>query len=233
MKLITTKINSNLKKLIKEKYKSIEKIILEENKRINHVNIYHNKWSCKDNETCTDIINILKKNYSINTNNLISMGFITAQINCYDQHFHIDYNGTTETYFIPLVDLTDKNGTEYLEFIDSQDNLILFDTLIEITDKFNNRSQLENYLDSINISKNNYKIKILNGNKWCMVHMPNYLFHRGQSNKSDKNRTMFQIILAVRPNSQVSENVKINDSELDEENGIITKLIESRSKNEK
>ena len=143
MKLITTKIDSNLKKFIKDKYISIEKIILEENKRINHVNIYHNKWSSKDNETCADIINILKKNYSINTDNLISMGFITSQINCYDQHFHIDYNGTTETYFIPLVDLTDKNGTEYLEFNNSQDNLELFDNLIDITDKFINRNQLE------------------------------------------------------------------------------------------
>jgi len=226
MKLITNKINENLKQQIKLKFKTVENLIKENNNRINHINIFHRDWKTND---CQNLINIIKNDYNINTEKLISLGFITSQKNCHDQHFHIDYNGTTETYFIPLIDLTDCNGTEYVEFKNDDFNLEILDKLISINDTFILRNELEQELKKMGINKETYEIKILNSNKWGMVYMPNYLFHRGQSNKGGIDRTMFQIVLEVKPNAIVSNQIKINDSELDEENDVITKLLQSRS----
>ena len=39
MELITSTINKNLKKLIKEKFSLVKEVIEKENKRINHINI--------------------------------------------------------------------------------------------------------------------------------------------------------------------------------------------------
>ena len=52
--------------------------------------------------------------------------------NCDNQLFHIDYEGNVETFFIPLVDLTDDYGNEYLKFKNLKDNAKYFDTLSSI-----------------------------------------------------------------------------------------------------
>lgn len=64
-----------------------------------------------------------------------------------------------------------------------------------------------------------------------MVKMPNYVFHRGQSNKGTKPRTMFQIILSVVDKCIVSHEIKILDSELDENDCQLKKLLASRTLN--
>jgi hypothetical protein len=66
-----------------------------------------------------------------------------------------------------------------------------------------------------------------------MVKMPYYLFHRGQSNKGTMDRIMFQIIISTSNAVNISNKVKIIDSELDEEQHIIDKLLNSRDINEK
>lgn len=230
MELITDKISLDLKKLIKSEFKKNFDLITEVNSRINHVNIYHKDWGC-NSVSSRQIISILNSDYSIDPKQIVSLGFINSQINSYNQHFHIDYEGTTETYFIPLIDLTDCNGTEYVEFINRKYNESILSELVEITDKFINREQIIKYFESLNISDSQYKFKILNGNKWCMVKMQNYIFHRGQSNKGTKPRTMFQIILAKGKKCIVSPEIKILDSELDENDCQLKKLLASRTLN--
>jgi hypothetical protein len=226
MELITPRINKYLKKLIKDQYLLIKELIKEENKRINHINIYHRDWQ---NNNCEEIIKILKNEYLINTDNIISLGFITSQVNCFDQYFHIDYNGTTETYFIPLIDLNDYNGTEYVKFNDTNYNINIIDKLINITNNFDNRKELEGEFIRMNIPNSDYKFCFLNAQKWSMILMPYYLFHRGQSNKGTKDRTLFQIVVAINSNAVVSNQIKINDSELDEDISSINKLVINRS----
>jgi hypothetical protein len=156
------------------------------------------------------------------------MGFICSQVNSHNQHFHIDYNGNTETFFIPLIDLDNNNGTEYIEFINKDFNINIFNELLTITDEFINREQIINYFDKLNILHSNYQFKFLNGKKGCMVKMPYYVFHRGQSNKGTQDRIMFQIIIAKNENANVSLSLTINDSELDEDEKTINKLLQNR-----
>ena len=229
MELITDKIGVKLEELIQNAFESIKDSLIMENKRINHINIYHKDWIHNLHEP---MICELRDNYNIDTKKIISMGFICSQVNSLNQHFHIDYNGDTETYFIPMIDLDDKNGTEYVEFINKEHNIKLFKELLNITNLYIDKEQIMSHFDKINIISENYKFKFLNGKKGCMVKMPYYLFHRGQSNKGTQNRIMFQIIMGRTEKANVCTGVVINDSELDEDTEIINKLLNSRKMND-
>jgi hypothetical protein len=76
------------------------------------------------------LLNIESIKKDLETTNILYYGFIISQ------HFHIDYRGKTLTYFIPLCDLTDKNGTEFLYFYDESNYTKYFDLFNEITHKF-------------------------------------------------------------------------------------------------
>ena len=233
MEIITNNIPIELETLIQNEYSKYQIELYNDatNKRINHLNIYHKDWI---NNHCDNMINLLTKYYNINPELIISLGFITSHVNCHNQHFHIDYLGTTQTYFIPLVALTNQNGTEYLEFKDTNQNINLFNELVDISDKYIEREQIHNHFEHININKSDYDFKILNANKYSMVKMPYYLLHRGKQNETSSSRTMFQIVIKnvniTNINVKISTDVKINDSELDEEQHIIDKLLNSRKK---
>ena len=226
MELIAKEIGLDLKTIIKSEFEKVSDLIYKQNQRINHINIYHKDWGCN---SCTDLINILHKDYSIDPTSIISLGFINSKVNSYDQHFHIDYVGTTETYFIPMIDLNDLNGTEYVEFNDKEFNKKILNELIEITDEFIDRNQIINHFAQNKIT--DYSFKILNGNAWSMVKMPYYVFHRGQKNKGQVDRTMFQIITGRTSDVKVSSGILIEDSELDENNDIVDKLLSNRKTN--
>jgi hypothetical protein len=229
MELITDKIGEKLEELIQNAFESIKDLLIVENKRINHINIYHKNWTRNLHES---MILELGDNYNIDTKKIISMGFICSQINSHNQHFHIDYNGDTETYFIPMIDLDDKNGTEYVEFINKEYNIDLFTELLDITNLYIDKEQIISHFEKKNILPENYKFKFLNGEKGCMVKMPYYLFHRGQSNKGTQSRVMFQIIVDRTDKAKICTGVVIEDSELDEETHIINKLLNSRKMND-
>jgi len=228
MELITSKIEADLEEIIRGAFESVKDSLIAENKRINHINIYHKDWIHNSYEK---MICMLSDNYNIDAKKIISMGFICSQVNSLNQHFHIDYGGDTETYFIPMIDLDNNNGTEYLEFINKEYNIELFPQLLSMTNLYINREQIISYFDKINISPANYKFKFLNGEKGCMVKMPYYLFHRGQSNKGVQDRVMFQIIMAKTEKASVCSGIQIDDSELDEQTHIIDKLLNSRTVN--
>jgi hypothetical protein len=232
MELITTQIEADLEKIIQGAFESVKDSLIVENKRINHVNIYHKDWVNNSYQDLQDLINILSYNYNIDIKKIISMGFICSQVNSHDQHFHIDYEGNTETYFIPMIELNDKNGTEYVEFFDKNQNIDLFSELLSITNLYIDKSQVTEHFDNLNIPRENYKIKFLNGNKFSMVKMPYYVFHRGQSNKTCETRIMFQIIIAKNDKANVCSGMLIDDSELDEETYIVNKLLNSRKNNQ-
>jgi hypothetical protein len=229
MELITTQINFELKILIDQSYESVKHEFNMTNNRISHINIYHKDWS---NNYCENIINLLYSIYNINPQNIISLGWINGQVNCLDQHFHIDYQGQTHTYFIPIVELNDFNGTEYIKFTDTNFNIQLIDTLIDMSDKYICQEQIQNDFESLKICQTQYEFKILNSPAYSMVWMPNYVLHRGRKNQTQINKIMFQIVIGTSKEANISSNIKFDDSELDEEPNIVGKLITSRLQNQ-
>lgn len=47
---------------------------------------------------------------------VLTAGFLEGPIGCHPQSWHYDYGGKTENIFIPIVPLTERNGTEYVDF---------------------------------------------------------------------------------------------------------------------
>jgi hypothetical protein len=107
MIILPIKISNQFITEIKNNYTKIKNELDDNNKNINYINIYNKKWKTEKNN------NILK-NYvdkEIACKNIITLSYISAPSNCNNQEFHIDYEGETITYFIPLIELTDLNGT--------------------------------------------------------------------------------------------------------------------------
>ncbi len=229
MEVITPQINTKLKNLIDQSYDSIKCEFNMTNSRINHMNIYHKDWS---NNHCENMINLLHDIYHIKPTSIISLGWIRGSVDCLDQHFHIDYQGHTHTYFIPIVELNDLNGTEYVKFSTPQLNLKLMNNLLEMSDKYIMRDQIIDHLSRIDIDRSLYDFYILNSQSYSMVWMPNYVYHRGRKNATSIDKIMFQIVIGSYEGANISSNIKFDDSELDEELDIVNKLIKSRSLNE-
>lgn len=229
MELVETSINNNLKNLILKAYHKIEKTLNQQNDRTHHLNFYHCNWDVK-NDLSVQILKNLEKEYNIKSKDVLSFGFISSQPECKDQHFHIDYKGVTHTYFIPLCDITDKNGTDYLEFKSSVKNISLFKDLKKIGDRFITREGVSGYLNSINVDPNEYTFKILNSPAFSLVYLPNYVLHRGTKNREEYIKVMFQIIMKAFPEAKVSDKVEYKDSELDEDDDVIEILLSNRNK---
>jgi hypothetical protein len=149
MEVIVKKIDYELKKYIKENYVKVENILKKHNNKINYVNIYHRSWNINN---CEKIIDNLKNKYSFDTSKLISLGFISAPVNCDNQFFHIDYKGNTNTYFIPLIDLNNNNGTEYIEFDNKFYNINLLDKLNIISNIYLSQDDVVNHLSKFDVN---------------------------------------------------------------------------------
>lgn len=231
MERVSNLVVKELRDLIDNEYQKIEKDFNIQNKRIHHTNIYHKDWT-KNSIESSSIKNVLNYLYNIETKKIISMGFISGQPGCMEQHFHVDYDGITSTYFIPLCDLTDRNGTEYLEFQSPSRNMELFEKIKEISDKYIKREQIIESFDKIGVDSSEYNFKIANSSAYSLLYLPNYVLHRGSRNNENYNKTMFQIVLQAIPDANISSKIYFTDSELDEDNNIIERLLESRSINE-
>lgn len=224
MEVIDKKIDYELKKYIKENYVKVENILKKHNNKINYVNIYHRSWNINN---CEKIIDNLKNKYSFDTSKLISLGFISAPVNCDNQFFHIDYKGNTNTYFIPLIDLNNNNGTEYIEFDNKFYNINLLDKLNIISNIYLSQDDVVNHLSKIDVNPNTYKFKFLNCEKWCMVKLPYYCLHRGRTNNGFCDRIMFQIVFYKDDalNYNIPNEHYYDDAELDDEKN---KILDNR-----
>ena len=129
MNIIKNNISNNLKmELNNILEKNINYFNDNKSKLINHKLLYCNKW--KENKY-EYLLPLLKNECehlqtTFDNNTLIQINLINAPPDCNDQLFHIDYQGDSFSYFIPFVELSDLNGTEYVHFIDSRNFKIYY-----------------------------------------------------------------------------------------------------------
>ena len=138
MNIIEKSVSNNL-------INELEKIKLEflphfngGNKLINHKLLYCNKWEENKYEYLVELLKnecpYLKNIFNKYT--LLQVNFINAPPDCNDQLFHIDYLGDSISFFIPLVELSDLNGTEYLYFYDKNNYYKYFPLMLEMSEKY-------------------------------------------------------------------------------------------------
>jgi hypothetical protein len=138
MEILTNKVSSNIIEILENLRKNIFDINLSKlcEKKIGYINFYHKTWeNNKYLGEINQIIEIINKsdlNNKIDFNKILYSGFIYSFPNCDNQNFHYDYSNKTTTYFIPLVKLTNLNGTEYLYFTDKNDYIKYSNLLLDI-----------------------------------------------------------------------------------------------------
>jgi hypothetical protein len=195
----------------------------QSSKLINHKLLYCNKWKHNDYNY---MIPLLKRESHymssvFKNNTLIQLNLINAPPDCNDQCFHIDYEGDSISYFIPYVDINDMNGTEYLYFFNKANYLIYYNELLDMSKKYFDKNrdlpQIIEYMNKLNLRYNvDYMFKIVNTNAYSIMEMPNYTYHRGQKNKTNENRIMFNIVFSINNKFNYPTHEIINDTELDE-----------------
>ena len=159
------------------------------------------------------------------------MNFICAPPDCTDQLFHIDYLGDIISIFIPLVDLSDLNGTEYLNFYDCNNYIVYFDLMLEMSDKYFTKDEAKDYLTTKGlIFEKDYCFKCANGPAYSILEMPYYVYHRGQKNKTDCDRVMLNVLLSRQNKYDYPIDEVIEDSEVDEKQRLNT-ILEKREAN--
>jgi len=194
--------------------------------RIGYINIFHNKWVV--NETTTELLEKMSSFLNIDINKILTMNFLISKPNCKNQHYHIDYEGKTETFFIPLCELNDLNGTEIVEFNINPPNFY-FNKLLELSNTCYHTSELIEQFNNNNIIPATYTIKYINANAFSLIKIPYHLMHRGRMNETNSDRIMFSVVIAKEDYTITSDKC-VPDAELDEHMDIKNNILKNREK---
>ena len=222
MELIEAQVSTNLQQALQQL--DIDYFIKSSNNLINHRVFYCNKWTEEQNIKALPILNALKVECdhlktSFEKYTLIQINIINAPPDCNNQLFHIDYQGDSFSYFIPLVELSDLNGTEYLYFFEEKNYKIYYENLLYLSDNYLDKPEAIDYLtNTLGLKINvDYVFKCANSNAYSLLYMPYYVYHRGQKNKTPINRLMLNILFSIGNKFNYPIEEYILDAEIDEE----------------
>jgi hypothetical protein len=188
-------------------------------KLINHKLLYCNKWSKNNYAYLIPLLyaECAELKEDIDKHTLLQINIINAPPDCVDQLFHIDYLGDSISYFIPFVELTDLNGTAYLNFLDPHNNIVYYDELLKMSALYLTQPEIIDYFAKLNLKLNiDYEFAVANSGAFALLKMPNYVYHRGQKNKSGKPRLMVNILFSIKNAYEYPIDEIIADSEIDE-----------------
>ena len=228
MEIIKPQVSANLKTALQTL--DIEYFMNSSNNLINHRVFYCNKWTDEQNKEAQPILNALKvecehiKNV-FTTHTLIQINIINAPPDCNNQLFHIDYQGDSESYFIPLVELSDLNGTEYLYFYNKENYKLYYESDLYMSDHYYSKEEIIDYFTTLGLKINiDFVFKCANSDPYALLFMPYYVYHRGQKNKTTTNRLMLNILFSIGNKFNYPIEEYILDAEIDEESRAETIL---------
>ena len=236
MNVIQPYISPSLTQTLIDIYQSLAPHFESNTNLINHKLFYCNKWEESRNKH-TYLLDMLRNECDrlrvlMEENTLLQINFICAPPNCTDQLFHIDYLGDSISIFIPLVELSDLNGTEYLYFYDEKNYLLFFDLMLEMSDKYLTKSEAITYMITKGfVYEKDFCFKCANSPAYSIIEMPYYVYHRGQKNKTNQMRIMLNILFSRNNAYDYPIDEVIEDSEVDEQQRYTT-ILEKRKENE-
>jgi hypothetical protein len=219
MNVTKKQISANLRRELETVLKTHLNHFTTPSKLINHKLLYCNKW--KENKYAYLIpllyAECVELKEDLDKHTLLQINIINAPPDCVDQLFHIDYLGDSISYFIPFVELSDLNGTAYLNFINPHNNLLYYNDLLKMSALYLTQSEIVEYLSTLNLKETiDYEFKAANSDAFALLRMPNYVYHRGQKNKSGKDRLMVNILFSINNAYPYPVDEIIEDSEIDE-----------------
>jgi hypothetical protein len=219
MNIIKKQISGNLQLELESILQTHLNHFTTPSKLINHKLLYCNKW---DENKYAYLIPLLHEEcvelkHDIDLYTLLQINIINAPPDCVDQIFHIDYLGDSISYFIPFVELSDLNGTAYLNFINPHNNLVYYKELLKMSALYLTQPEIIDYLSRLNLKLGvDYEFAAANAEAFALLRMPNYVYHRGQKNKTNKDRLMMNILFSINNAYDYPTDEIIDDSEIDE-----------------
>jgi hypothetical protein len=219
MNIVKKQISAPLQTELKEILQTHLNHFTSRSKLINHKLLYCNKWTENKYEYLIPLLyaECVELKEDIQKYTLLQINIINAPPDCVDQLFHIDYLGDSISYFIPFVELTDLNGTAYLNFINPHDNLVYYKELLKMSALYLTQTDIIAYLANLNLYLgHDYEFKAANAEAFGLLRMPNYVYHRGQKNRSGKDRLMVNILFSINNAYDYPVQEIIEDSEIDE-----------------
>ena len=219
MNVVKKQISANLRTELESVLKTHLNHFTNPSKLINHKLLYCNKWAENKYaylipllyEECAEL------KHDIDNYTLLQINIINAPPDCVDQLFHIDYLGDSISYFIPFVELSDLNGTAYLNFINPHNNLLYYNDLLKMSALYLTQPEIIASLGNLNLQEGrDYEFVAANSSEFGLLRMPNYVYHRGQKNRSGKDRLMLNILFSINNAYDYPVDEIIEDSEIDE-----------------
>ena len=192
------------------------------NKLINHKVIYCNKWTDDQNSKYIHLVKMLQNECdhlydTFKNTTLIQLNILNAPPDCNTQLFHLDYKGDSISYFIPFVELSNMNGTEYLYFFDHKNYSDKYSIILEMNENYFDRNEAIDFLSKKNLILDvDYAFKFANSDAFSLIYMPFYVYHRGQKNKTNKNRLMLNILFSIENTYDFPTAEYVLDTEIDE-----------------
>lgn len=157
-------------------------------------NIWVDSWEEEIPNEFGIILNYMReKNITHCDDRLISIGIIESFPDCDDQPFHFDYLNNTMTVFIPLVDLDNDNGTEYIQMLNGNYDDVV-DILMPLNYTTDSYDTLKHQLDF-----GGHAVKRVNSSKYNFVKLNKSVFHRGVKNMKPHNKKMIQFLFSNNP----------------------------------
>ena len=220
MNYIQDHIQPSLEVKLKENLLDYKNVLEKRTSYIHYINLYQKNLNLNRYPDLLDEIRQIepiRTHLDISSNSLLYYGFIIAQPGNRNQKFHLDYKGKTITYFIPMVDMTIENGTEYLYFYNEELYKRQFSFFLHISSLFTERSDIIEALESIHLTLHkDYEFRYAQASAYSVIELQNYVFHRGRVNETNQDRILFQITIEYEPVDFIINNEFIAIAEQDE-----------------
>lgn len=137
--------------------------------------------------------------YGAAARRILTAGFIESPRSGRRQPWHFDYRGKTENIFVPLVPLTQENGTEYVDWAEPNSGPAELARLVEIIEP----GEIEDLASLPDLSP--HAVRRAEAEPFEILRMPYYLLHRGTPTNGPQVRRMFFIATTPHFDFDLSE----------------------------
>ena len=135
---------------------------------------------------------------------VLTAGFLEGPIGCHPQSWHYDYMGNTENIFIPLVPLTERNGTEYVDFGTLEKSAANRTAVLHYILQLYEETEELTTLPPLPV-QDPYVIRRLIAEPFQVVRMHYHALHHGVKNEETYVRRVFFIASTNQPGYRLAE----------------------------
>lgn len=136
---------------------------------------------------------------------VLTAGILEGPVGCHPQSWHYDYMGNTENIFIPLVPLTERNGTEYVDFGTLEKSAANRAMVLPfILQRYEENDEVVT-LPPLPV-QDSYVIRRLNAEPFQIVRMHSHALHHGVKNEENYVRRVFFIASTNQAGYRLPEN---------------------------